>query len=121
MLPFEAWISAEDRHNPGNVLIAVAQNGDILGAWIDYAFSLDLVWKGNLDVRCSVGGPYPPIPSAPDAVIMKQVADCIANMEDAAIQGVVNRVPAEYLPRAAADNIVRNLLARRAGVRALAW
>jgi hypothetical protein len=61
MLPFESWISADDRQNGGNVLIAVDAHGDVQGAWIDYAFSLDHLWKGNLVPDCGVPALFPPI------------------------------------------------------------
>ena len=119
MLPFESWIAADDRHNPGNMLVGTAPDGTIVGAWIDYAFSLDLFWRGNLVEPCHVGKMYPPVAAQPDPAAMKEVAERISAMENATVEEIVNRVPAEYLPRASADNIVRNLLARRASVRAL--
>ena len=47
MIPFEEWIAAQDRQNAGNVLITKRANGDVAGAWIDYAFALDHSWRGN--------------------------------------------------------------------------
>jgi hypothetical protein len=59
MVPFEMWVGATDRQNNGNVLV----DGDLApvrGAWIDDAFSLEHVWKGNLapatDVAPNVSG-----------------------------------------------------------------
>jgi hypothetical protein len=118
MVPFESWIAAQDRQNPGNVLVSTDTNGEILAAWIDYAFSLDHVWCGNHIVDCSIPQVYPPV-GAPLPEIMKEVADTIVAMDNAIIEGIVNRIPVEYLPRAIADNIIRNLLTRRSSVRAL--
>jgi hypothetical protein len=117
--PFECWIEASDRQNGGNALVSVEGNGDVLGAWIDYAFALDFAWKGNHMPTCQLIPPlYPPVGAAA-AEVMKEVADKIASVENAAIEGIVNRIPSEYLPRPIADNIIRNLLSRRASVRAL--
>jgi hypothetical protein len=118
MAPFECWIEAGDRQNEGNALVSV-DNGNVLGAWIDYAFALDYAWKGNHMPVCQLIPPlYPPVGAAA-AEVMKEVADKIASVENAAIEGIVNRIPSEYLPRPIADNIIRNLLSRRASVRAL--
>jgi hypothetical protein len=119
MAPFECWIEAGDRQNEGNALVSVEPNGDVLGAWIDYAFALDYAWKGNHMPVCKFIPPlYPPFGAAA-VEVMKEVADKIASVENAAIEGIVNRIPSEYLPRPIADNIIRNLLTRRASVRAL--
>jgi hypothetical protein len=118
MLPFEAWIGAQDRQNAGNVLVALAAGGETLGAWIDYAFSLDHTWKGTHIQQCHVAPLYPPLGSAMRDV-SEELADKVAAMDNAAIEGIVNRVPSEYLPRPVADNIIRNLISRRAGLRGL--
>jgi hypothetical protein len=118
MLPFESWIDAQDRHNPGNMLVSVdAGSGETLGAWIDYAFSLDHVWKGNHMNACNIGQIYPPI-GVPMADVMIEVADRISAVENGIIEGIVNRIPSTYLPRNAADTIIHNLQSRRANVRA---
>lgn len=118
MVPFECWISAADRQNPGNVLIGVDPSGEVLGAWIDYSFALDHIWKGNNMPQCHVPPMYPPVGAAlQDAMI--EVADRIVGIDNATVEGIINRIPSEYLPRPVADNIARNLLSRRAGVRAL--
>jgi hypothetical protein len=49
---------------------------------------------------------------------MIAVADKIAAVDNALIEGIVNRVPSEYLPRNVAENIIRNLISRRATLRA---
>jgi hypothetical protein len=118
MVPFESWISAGDRQNPGNMLVGISPGGEVLGAWIDYAFALDFVWKGNHMTQCDVPPLYPAV-GLPLRDVMIEVADGIVGMDNAIIEGIVNRVPSEYLPRAVADNIIRNLLSRRASVRAL--
>lgn len=118
MVPFECWISAADRQNPGNVLIGVDPSGEVLGAWIDYSFALDHIWKGNNMPQCHVPPMYPPV-GAPLQDAMIEVADRIVGIDNATVEGIINRIPSEYLPRPVADNIARNLLSRRAGVRAL--
>jgi hypothetical protein len=118
MMPFEAWISADDRQNGGNVLLGHSPSGAIGAAWIDYAFALDHVWKGNNVSGCNVPPMYPTL-GAPSVDIMKAVAQSIAELERAAIEGILNRIPPSFLPRNVADSIGRNLLSRRAGVRAL--
>ena len=118
MLPFESWISATDRQNPGNVLVSLAPSGEILGAWIDYSFSLDYSWKGNHIQACNIPPLYPPVGAAVQADMI-EVAERIKGMDNTAIEGIVNRIPIEYLPRGIADNILRNLLSRRDTVRAL--
>ena len=118
MVPFESWIAADDRQNPGNMLVGTDPSGEVLGAWIDYAFSLDFVWKGNHMHDCRVPPLYPPV-GVPMADVMIEVADRIVGVENTTIEGIVNRIPSNYLPRAAADNIIHNLQFRRANVRAL--
>ena len=118
MAPFESWIDAQDRQNAGNMLVGQDAAGDMLGAWIDYAFSLDYAWKGNHITDCRVPPIYPPVGAAM-AVVMIEVADRIAGVDNATIEEIVNRIPSTYLPRDAAANIIRNLQDRRAGVRAL--
>ena len=118
MAPFESWIDAQDRQNEGNVLVGLDTAGSVLGAWIDYAFSLDFVWKGNHMPNCHVPPLYPALGIAMTDVMI-EVADRIVGVENAAIEGIVNRIPSSYLPRAAAENIIHNLQARRANVRAL--
>lgn len=119
MAPFESWIDAQDRQNAGNMLVGIDGSGDVLGSWIDYSFALDYVWSGNHIPSCHVIPPiYPPVGAA--AVdIMKEVAENIAAVDDAVIEGIVNRIPSDFLPRNVADNIIRNLLSRRASVRTL--
>jgi hypothetical protein len=116
VLPFEVWVSAQDRQNPGNMLV----DGDLIGnqargAWIDYSFSLDYVWKGNLDVSTSVPPIYPPV-GALDVSRAREAATAISEVDPATIESIVNRVPEDYLPKAAGQNIIRNLLARQAPV-----
>jgi hypothetical protein len=118
MLPFESWIGADDRQNASHVLVGSDQGGDILGAWIDYAFALDHGWKGNPAPACHVASIFPPV-GASLGHVMIEVADSIVSIDDAAIEGIVNRIPSDYLPRPIAENIIRNLLARRPSVRAL--
>jgi hypothetical protein len=118
MVPFESWIAAEDRQNAGNMLVAVDPQGEVLGAWIDYAFSLDYTWKGNHMPGCHVPPAYPAV-GAPMTDVMIEVADMIQGIENALIEGIVNRIPSTYLPRAIADNIILNLQSRRSAVRAL--
>jgi hypothetical protein len=55
----------------------------------------------------------------PDIDMMKAVAGEITSIDNAVIQGIINRIPSTYLPRAVADNIIQTLLSRRAAVRAL--
>jgi hypothetical protein len=117
MIPFETWLAAQDRQNAGNMLAALGPGGETLGAWIDYAFSLDYVWKGNHMPDCQVTALYPPV-GAPVRDVMIAVADKIAAVDNALIEGIVNRVPSEYLPRNVAENIIRNLISRRATLRA---
>jgi hypothetical protein len=119
MVPFEMWIGAQDRQNDSNVLVdGAAPAGQAYAAWIDYAFALDHTWKGNLVPASVVAPMFPPVGVA-DSPTMKTSADEIVNLEAAVIEAIVNRVPAEYLPRAVADNIIRNLIGGRAAVRAL--
>ena len=118
MAPFESWIGADDRQNPGNMLVGVSSSGEVLGAWIDYAFSLDFTWKGNHIQACHVPPIYPAVGAAMTEAMI-EVADRIVSIDNATIEGIVNRVPSEYLPQVIAANIIRNLQSRRASVRAL--
>jgi hypothetical protein len=118
MIPFESWINAGDRQNAGNMLVGVNSRGGAVGAWIDYAFSLDHVWKGNNIPNCQLPPMFPPVGKPLDDVMI-EVADSILQLENGTIENIVNRVPVEYLPRAAADNIIRNLIARHTNVRTL--
>jgi hypothetical protein len=117
-IPFEVWIDAQDRQNNGNVLVSVELSGAILGAWIDYAFALDHTWRGNLGGACVVTPLYPPV-GAVDNGMMKRVAEAIAGIDNATVEGIINRIPSSFLPRNVADNIIQNLLSRRTAVRAL--
>jgi hypothetical protein len=118
ILPFESWIAAEDRQNNGNMLVSSSPSGEVLGAWIDYAFSLDHAWRGNQMQACQVGAPYPPVGAALRDVMI-EVADRINAVDNATIEGIVNRIPSTYLPSAVANNIIQNLQVRRANVRAV--
>lgn len=118
MVVFEAWIGAQDRQNAGNVLITLDATGEALGAWIDYTFALDHVWKGNNNAACALGPLYPPLGAA-NVPVMKEVTEEIEAIDNRTIEGIINRVPSSYLPRAVADNIIRNLISRRAAVRGL--
>jgi hypothetical protein len=117
IIPFEAWICAQDRQNPGNMLVTV-ENETVLGAWIDYAFALDHVWKGNNNAACAVGPIYPPIGAA-DVNVMKQTADEIAAINSHAIEQIINRIPPSYLPHGVANSIISNLILRRTAVQAM--
>jgi hypothetical protein len=118
MLPFEAWIDAQDRHNDGNVLLTVASSGEPLAAWIDYAFSLDYVWNGNLVNACALPQQYPPFGN-PDPAVMREVAGKIAAVKDEEIERLVKRIPEDCLPKDVAGAICSNLSARRSVVRGL--
>jgi hypothetical protein len=118
IMPFESWISAQDRQNPGNMLVGLSPSGQVAGAWIDYAFSLDYAWQGNLVAGCAVCPLYPALGN-PVAEMVKMTVDRISALDDGVIEGIINRVPADYLPRAVANNVIRNLLARRADVTTL--
>ena len=118
MIPFESWIDAQDRQNEGNVLVGIEPTGRAVGAWIDYTFSMDHVWQGNMKVACAVPPQYPPV-GAPDAAVIMEVAEKIATIKDAEVEEIINRIPGNCLPAASAASIRDNLLARRAPVRAL--
>jgi hypothetical protein len=119
MIPFEMWVDAQDRQNDGNVLVdGASPAGQVYAAWIDYAFALDHTWKGNLAAVTHVATMFPPV-GVPDGPTMKASADEILGLNDGAIVAIVNRIAIDYLPRSVADNIIRNLLSRRAPVRAL--
>lgn len=118
MLPFEEWISADDRQNPGNVLVGFGPNRDAIGAWIDYAFSLDHSWRGNARPNCDVREIYPRV-GMPDTHAMKSTAERIAAVDSKTIEEIINRVPSHYLPSGVAENIRRNLLLRQSAVHKL--
>ena len=69
MIPFELWIGAADRQNAGNVVIDGALGNPIRGAWIDFAFALDHVWRGNIHPLAGVPPMYPDI-GPPDVATM---------------------------------------------------
>jgi hypothetical protein len=117
MLPFEEWVGAEDRQNDGNVLIGFDdENGNAaLGAWIDYAWSLDHIWRGNERPNCRVREIYPRVGN-PDTDEMKSTAERIRSIDSSAIEEIINRVPSDYLPAAVADAIKKNLLLRQPAV-----
>ena len=117
IIPFETWIDAQDRQNGGNMLVGM-DGAEIRGAWIDYAFALDHGWRGNNTVVSGVTPLYPPVGGV-DLEVVKAVADDIAAIDNSTVEGIINRIPSPFLPRVVADNIIRNLLSRRAAVRAL--
>ncbi len=118
MVPFEAWIGAQDRQNPGNMLVAADANGDVKGAWIDYSFSLNHSWNGNHQPNCQIVPMYPMVGS-PVAGVVADVVNGISGLQDAEIGKIVNRIPSDYLPRSIADTILKNLLDRRATLRSI--
>ena len=116
MVPFEAWIGAQDRANGGNVLASDDTAGGLRGAWIDYAWSLDYTWAGNRNPDCIIGQMYPMV-GAQQRDAMMQVVDGIESLDGSAIEQIVNRIPSNFLPRQIADSILQNLLSRRATLR----
>jgi hypothetical protein len=117
MVPFETWIDAKDRHGE-NVLLAAEPAGRPVVAWIDYAFSLDFVWKGNPTPIGALAPHNPPFGS-PDRDVMIEVADRISAIDDGIVEEIINRIPADCLPQAVAKSICSNLLVRRKPLRAL--
>ena len=118
MLPFEEWIGADDRQNAGNVLVGFGPANEAIGAWIDYAFALDHVWRGNERANCAVRELYPRV-GIPDTDAMKSTAERIAGVDSKTIEEIINRVPSQYLPAGVAENIRRNLLLRQSAVHRL--
>lgn len=115
MLPFEAWISAQDRKSD-HLLVNVASHDDIQLAFIDYAYSLSMSWPG---ANAAVGAPgqYVPVPKHEGAI--RGVTDSILNLDEETIKTVVRRVPVEYLPADKASIIVSNLVSRKSDLRGI--
>jgi hypothetical protein len=119
VLPFEEWIGAADRQNDGNVLIGFGPDmEEALGAWIDYAWSLDHIWKGNDRPNCMVRELYPRV-GILDTHAAKGTAERIASVDSKTIEEIINRVPSDYLPAGVAESILRNLLLRQPAVHRL--
>jgi hypothetical protein len=118
MIPFEEWVGATDRQNGGNVLVGFGPDDEAVGAWIDYGFSLHHVWRGNSSPDCSVRDMYPAC-GTPDKEAMKSSAERIAAVDRKTIEGIINRVPPDYLPAGVAENIRENLFLRQSAVHEL--
>jgi hypothetical protein len=108
MLPFETWISAQDRKSD-HLLIKVV-GGRLEVAFIDYAFSLSQSWPG---IDANVGQSPSYVPVVRDNAAIGAVSDRILNFGNDKIKTIIERIPNEYLPQSRREIIIANLLSRR--------
>jgi hypothetical protein len=117
MRVFHAWIGDTDR-KPDHVFIDTDSPPDHLNiAFFDHGHSMSHAWKGD-NANCGVCGHY--LDGVPeDRETMIAVAEHIATMADGEIQGLVDRIPTQYLPTKPRGHIIQNLLARKGNLRRL--
>jgi hypothetical protein len=107
IVPFEAWIAAEDRKADHAVVDWYARDAV---AHIDYAFSMHRAWSKNKEPSRKVW--FANDVAEPDGVV-SDVVERIQAMEDAVIGALVRRIPTGFLNDGQKDIILANLLSRK--------
>ena len=114
---FETWIGASDR-KPQHVLVNDDGDDDKLDlAYIDHAFAFTKDWKTENDPVGSLSKAIP-IQNLNQIEALEMVAK-IEALEEKVIAKIVNQIGVEYLSAAQRRLILKNLLTRRKGLRAL--
>lgn len=111
---FHTWIADHDHAgHGGNVVVDLTSSEDKPGvAFIDHAFSLSRVPGFDSHPVAPLAIHYIP-PDLEDRGAIQQMCQYINDLEDTMIEGIVRRVPAEFLPLDKADVIIKGLLRRR--------
>jgi len=118
MWVFDTWISAqEDRGAKHTLVNSMLGNNPVGLAFIDYAFSLSKFWTVEKSPHAAASWWFPLIQK--DDAVVRYIADKLYNLSDDSVGGVVNRVPAQWLPEAAKPVMVSNLLSRKADINRL--
>jgi hypothetical protein len=114
MLPFETWVSAQDRKSDHLIVNTVGTNLQL--AFIDYAYSLSFSWAV---AKAAIGASPSYVPVTKDQSTIGEVSELISTFEPERIRTIVNGVPVEYLSDSQRDTIIANLISRRDDIKAL--
>ncbi len=114
---FESWISADDRDYGKHILVSPTGKPPLRIACVDYAFSLSKSWQAGRAAPGAVPWKMPFEVAKRDAATVAAMAARIEKLEVPAIEGIVKRVGAEWLPPPKGELILKNLLQRREGIR----
>jgi hypothetical protein len=110
MLAFETWVSCNDRKDDHVLAYLSAAAQPLQLAFIDYAFSMSYHWTVP-DDPAGLTGTYLPVQKDDDA--LRTMVDRIEQFDDAKLNGIVTRIPNEYLPEEKQTLIIANLKNRK--------
>jgi len=111
---FHTWIGDTDHNgNAGNVVVDVSSTDDRPGvAFIDHAFSMS--HNQGFDAGAVTGLPLCYVPNGLlNQEATQNMVAAINHLEAKMIENTVTRIPAEFLPPARGEAIIRGLLKRR--------
>lgn len=114
MIVFHVWINDGNQDNPDHILVDKGSLDERLAiAFIDHAGSMQgAYWGETLASDC-----FMPLPRDWDA--MMATADEIGQLAESEIRDLVARIPCGYLPKPEDQQILTNLLKRKARLRTL--
>jgi hypothetical protein len=116
MRVFHTWIADTDRKSDHTQVNYESPPASLEIAFIDHGHSLSYVWKSE-NHPTPPQAPYMPTPEHRDVMI--ETAEYIADIADAELSRLVNRIGLPYLPEPQKAHILRNLLARKGNLRAI--
>lgn len=120
---FDTWVDQTDHNDhPSNIVFGYEgidyRSGEFV--FLDYAFSMGVSgsWE-NEGFRDCPAAPFPPrMCVSLDTSVLEETVQKIESLPQALIEGVVDRIPWQWLPDAEKQVIVSGLLERRSLVRA---
>lgn len=116
MLPFETWVSAEDRKREHTLVHVDRSGGAPALAFIDYSFSLSKGWKEEKS-KLLAAQQFLPVNRADDHIL--QVIEIIGKILPETIDMIVDRIPEQYLDSLKKDVIKSNLKDRAGRIQAM--
>ena len=117
MWVFDSWISADDRDGSKHIVVdANLGPGPLRLAFIDYAFSLSRTWERSGSDIGAAAWQMPMPADQRDRGIVDNIVDRISSLDDGAVEEVVKRIDADWLPEARSAVIISNLLSRKSKI-----
>jgi hypothetical protein len=124
MMPFDTWISHNDREDDRNVVVDEDDVADgtssIRLAYIDCAYSLSSSWSPSAGPRpwspMGIGGRFP-TGIQPDPEALRATIRRIECLRESVIGEIVNRIPDDYLSAEPKQRTMEGLIHRQAELR----
>ncbi|MGD0679943.1 MAG: hypothetical protein ABSC94_31555 [Polyangiaceae bacterium] len=122
MMPFDCWLANADRVNEGNVVLQEdlrAASPVVRAAYIDYAYTMTYSWgeRGELWRTINVPAVAYPTEVGVDVGAISATIDRIERLSQGDVEGIVSRIPEEFLTTQRKVTTIAGLVHRKQRLR----